>query len=139
MEQLIFRDRRGSNSTKWNFLTDRFTRDDLMGLWVADMDFVAADCIRKALTDRIEYGVFGYDKVPESYYQAFINWEKKYHNYNVERSWIRYAPGVVSAFTWFIELFTHKGDAVMVQSPVYYPFMASVRNADRPLVTSELV
>ena len=65
MEELIYRDRRGSNSSKWNHLTGRFTREDLLGLWVADMDFAAPACVREALARQVEFGVFGYD-IPRS-------------------------------------------------------------------------
>ena len=89
MEELIYRDRRGTNSNKWNHLTGRFTREGLLGLWVADMDFAAPACVREALRRKVDFGVFGYDTAPDSYYEAFIRWEKTYHGYAVQRDWLR--------------------------------------------------
>ena len=139
MEELIYRDRRGTDCSKWNGLGKKFTRDDLMGLWVADMDFAAAQCVRDTLREKVEFGVFGYDVVPESYYQAFINWEKTYHSYEVKRRWLRYSPGVVAAFNWFVQMLTQPGDAVLIQTPVYYPFMSAATDNGCRLVKNELV
>lgn len=71
MEELIYRDRRGTNASKWNRLSPRFTREDLLGLWVADMDFAAPACVREALHKQVDFGVFGYDVTPDAYYEAF--------------------------------------------------------------------
>ncbi|MDD3164332.1 MAG: pyridoxal phosphate-dependent aminotransferase [Oscillospiraceae bacterium] len=139
MEELIYRDRRGTNCSKWNHYGNQFQHENLMGLWVADMDFAAAQCVRDALQRHVSFGVFGYDVTPESYYDAFVRWEKTYHNYDVARAWIRYSPGVVAAFNWFIQMMTVPGDAVLIQSPVYYPFANAVRENHRTLVESELV
>lgn len=138
-EELIYRERRGTNSSKWNALHKKFSRDDLMGLWVADMDFAAAACIRDALRKHVDFGVFGYDITPESYYEAFIQWEQTYHGYTVQREWLRYAPGVVAAFNWFIQLLTKPGDGVLIQTPVYYPFMSAALDNGCRLVKSELI
>ena len=139
-EQLLFRDRRGTNAMKWNHL-DRigFKGQDLLGLWVADMDFAAPDCVRQALMRAGEFGVFGYDAVPAGYHDAFINWEREYHGYEVQREWLRFSPGVVTGFYWFVRLMTEPGDAVMILTPVYYPFMSAVNDQGRKLVKCELV
>ena len=108
MEELIYRDRRGTNSNKWNHLTGRFTREGLLGLWVADMDFAAPACVREALRRKVDFGVFGYDTAPDSYYEAFIRWEKTYHGYAVQRDWLRYSPGGVAAFNWFVPVRRHR-------------------------------
>ena len=139
MEELIYRDRRGTNSNKWNHLTGRFTREGLLGLWVADMDFAAPACVREALRRKVDFGVFGYDTAPDSYYEAFIRWEKTYHGYAVQRDWLRYSPGVVAAFNWFVQLFTQPGDGVLVQTPVYYPFLSAATDNGCRLICSELV
>lgn len=139
MEELIYRDRRGTNSNKWNHLTGRFTREGLLGLWVADMDFAAPACVREALRRKVDFGVFGYDTAPYSYYEAFIRWEKTYHGYAVQRDWLRYSPGVVAAFNWFVQLFTQPGDGVLVQTPVYYPFLSAATDNGCRLICSELV
>ena len=139
-EQLVYRDRRGTNSMKWNSLKRiGFSRDDLLGLWVADMDFASPECVRKAMVEASDYGVFGYDAAPQAYYDGFINWEKTFHGYEVKREWLRFAPGVVTGFYWLIRLLTEPGDGVIILTPVYYPFMSAIQDQGRKLVKSELV
>lgn len=139
MEELIYRDRRGTNASKWNRLSPRFTREDLLGLWVADMDFAAPACVREALHKQVDFGVFGYDVTPEAYYEAFLHWEKTYHGYEPQRAWLRYSPGVVAGFNWLIQLLTKPGDGVLVQTPVYYPFLSAATDNGCRLVENELV
>ena len=139
MEELIYRDRRGTNASKWNRLSPRFTREDLLGLWVADMDFAAPACVREALHKQVDFGVFGYDATPEAYYEAFLHWEKTYHGYEPQRAWLRYSPGVVAGFNWLIQLLTKPGDGVLVQTPVYYPFLSAATDNGCRLVENELV
>ena len=139
-EQLIFRDRRGTNAMKWNHL-DRigFRGENLLGMWVADMDFAAPECVREALRSAADFGTFGYDFPPPDYHDAFMAWERDRHGLNVERDWIRFSPGVVTGFFWLVKMLTEPGDAVLIQSPVYYPFMSAVEDQGRRLVRSELV
>lgn len=139
MEELIYRDRRGTNASKWNRLFPRFTREDLLGLWVADMDFAAPACVREALHKQVDFGVFGYDVTPDAYYEAFLHWEKTYHGYEPQRAWLRYSPGVVAGFNWLIQLLTKPGDGVLVQTPVYYPFLSAATDNGCRLVENELV
>ena len=139
MEELIYRDRRGTNASKWNRLSPRFTREDLLGLWVADMDFAAPACVREALHKQVDFGVFGYDVTPDAYYEAFLHWEKTYHGYEPQRAWLRYSPGVVAGFNWLIQLLTKPGDGVLVQTPVYYPFLSAATVNGCRLVENELV
>ena len=139
MEELIYRDRRGTNASKWNRLSPRFTREDLLGLWVADMDFAAPACVREAMHKQVDFGVFGYDVTPDAYYEAFLHWEKTYHGYEPQRAWLRYSPGVVAGFNWLIQLLTNPGDGVLVQTPVYYPFLSAATDNGCRLVENELV
>ena len=139
-EQLIFRDRRGTNAMKWNHL-DRigFKGENLLGMWVADMDFASPECVRRALREAADFGVFGYDAAPKEYHEAFIAWEKERHGLEIEREWIRFSPGVVTGFYWLVKMLTEPGDSVLIQTPVYYPFMSAVEDQGRKLVRSELV
>ena len=139
MEEWIYRDRRGANASTWNRLSPRFTREDLLGLWVADMDFAAPACVREALHKQVDFGVFGYDVTPDAYYEAFLHWEKTYHGYEPQRAWLRYSPGVVAGFNWLIQLLTKPGDGVLVQTPVYYPFLSAATDNGCRLVENELV
>ena len=87
----------------------------------------------------VSKGTFGYYRTPDSYYEAFINWEKEQHGFEVKKEWIRFSPGVVSAFYWIVQFMTNPGDAVIVTTPVYYPFMNSVKDNGRTLITCDLV
>lgn len=137
-ECLRYVDRRNTNCSKWDDLKGTFGREGLQAMWVADMDFQVPECVRKALGAYVEQGVFGYYKTPESYYEAFMQWEQEVHNYTVQREWIRVTPGVVPAVNWFLHIMTRPGDAVLVLTPVYYPFLNAVKDNDRKLVCCDL-
>ncbi len=138
-EEILYRDRKGTDCNKWDSLEDRFGASDLIPLWVADMDFEAPACVREALAACGQNGLFGYYRVPERYFQAFISWEKKYHGYEVRREWLRYSPGVVAALNWLVQILTQPGDGVGVMTPVYYPFMNAVNDNGRTLVDCPLL
>lgn len=139
MEKLEFVDRRNTNSSKWDGLNKQFGRDGLHAMWVADMDFKVPQCVRKALSDYVDLGAMGYMAVPESYYGAVMDWEKSVHGYEIKRQWMRFSPGVVAAFHWAVQIFTEPGDAVIVNTPVYYPFFHAVTSNGRKLIKSDLV
>jgi cystathionine beta-lyase len=99
---LKYVDRRKTNSSKWDGLKTVFQSEDLLPLWVADMDFKVCDCVLKKLDEYLKFGVFGYYVEPKQYKESFIKWEQAYHNYKVHEDWIRYSPGVVPAINWLI-------------------------------------
>ena len=86
-----------------------FGEEGLHAMWVADMDFKIPQCVQKALHEYVDFGAIGYYRIPDGYYDAFINWEKKHFNFKVKREWLRFAPGVVAAFNWMIQMLTKKG------------------------------
>lgn len=116
--------RRGTNSVKWDVAKE----DGVIPMWVADMDFQAAPCIRQALKERMDHGVFGYTLVPNSYYESIISWFDRRHQWHIERDWIIYTSGVVPAISAIIKVLTEPGDKVLVQTPVYNCFFSSIRN-----------
>ena len=132
-------ERRNTNSLKWDALEERFGDKDLLALWVADMEFKTPDSIREALKERVEHGVFGYTKLPESYYNEYKKWHKENFNISVEKEWIRFAPGIVQAILWVIHAYTDVNDSIVIMPPVYYPFANSIRNSGRKLVESPLI
>ena len=132
-------ERRNTNSLKWDALKERFGDSELLALWVADMEFKTPECIREALIERVDHGVFGYTKLPESYYDEYKSWHMKKYNIDIEKKWIRFAPGIVQAILWVIQAYTKKDDAVIIMPPVYYPFANSIRNSGRKLVESPLL
>lgn len=139
MSQVIYKDRLGTDCNKWDGCEEKFGDEHLLPLWVADMDFEAPSCVKQALKKYVDFGVFGYYQIPNRYYEAFINWEKTYHDYDVKKEWIRFAPGVVPAFNWLIHILTNERDGVLITPPVYYPFKDAVVNNNRTLVESPLM
>ena len=138
-ESIEFVNRRGTDSAKWDDLSGLFSRDDLQPMWVADMDFRSPRCVFAAIEEYLKTGVVGYYNPRDSYDQAFIDWERKYHGYEVQREWLRFSPGVVPAFNWLVQILTAPGDSVLVQPPVYYPFFHAAQNNGRKLVRSSLI
>lgn len=139
MSQVIYKDRFGTDCNKWDGCEEKFGDENLLPLWVADMDFEAPSCVKQALKEYVDFGVFGYYQIPNRYYEAFINWEKTYHDYDVKKEWIRFAPGVVPAFNWLIHILTNEQDGVLITPPVYYPFKDAVVNNNRTLIESPLM
>lgn len=139
MGRVIYKERKNTQSTKWDGCKAQFGRDDLLPFWIADMDFEVPDCVKKALADYVDQGVFGYFMPPVEYKDAFIRWEEKYHGYQVKREWMRFSPGVVPAINWLLHILTAENDAVIIMPPVYYPFRDAIVDNKRKLVESPLV
>ena len=141
MDRLVssgLENRIGSNCLKWDGLKSRFGNENLIAMWVADMDFKTPQPVIDALKERVEHGIFGYHMPPDSYYEAFINWEREKHGYDVKREWIRFSPGVVPALFWFINILTNPGDSCIVMGPVYYPFHHAIEEKNRRLIFNNL-
>ena len=117
-------ERRGTNCVKW----DESPSADVIPLWVADMDFRVAPAIQKALQERVEHGVFGYNIVPESYYEAVISWFRRRHQWEIQRQWILYTTAVVPAMSCVIKALTMPGEKVLILSPAYNCFFSSIKN-----------
>lgn len=127
--------RRGTNSYKWD--CDEMS-DDVIPLWVADMDFETAPCIQQALIKRMQHGCFGYTAVPQSYYDATVNWFSRRHGWTPKREWFIYTSGVVPALSAIIKAMTAPGDKVLVCTPVYNCFFSSIRNNGCQILESKL-
>ena len=138
-ESLIYIDRNGTDCVKWDGTREQFGEAGLLPLWVADMDFQAPACVREAVSAWAAHGAFGYYKVPERYYRAFLRWERDRHSYAVEQDWLRFSPGIVSALYWLVQILTRPGDPVTVLTPVYYPFLNAIRDNGRTLAPCALV
>lgn len=139
MERLIYKERKNTNCEKWDGLKEKFGQEDLLPLWVADMDFEAAKCIQDALKSYVSQGTYGYYSDHDSYLGAFINWQEDNHNVKLDKKWIRYAPSVVTSINWIIQILTRLNDSIIVLTPVYYPFFNAIENNNRKLVKSELI
>lgn len=128
-------ERRDTNSYKW----DSLDMEHVIPLWVADMDFKTAPCIIEALRKRVEHGIFGYTRVPDTYYQATIEWFARRHNWNIKASDIIYTSGVVPAISAIIKALTVPGDKVIIQTPVYNCFFSSIGNNECEASENELI
>ncbi len=127
-------ERRGTNCVKW----DESPSADTIPLWVADMDFRVAPAIQEALQRRVEHGVFGYNIVPESYYQAVISWFQRRHQWTISREDILYTTAVVPAMSVVIKALTMPGEKVLILSPAYNCFFSSIRNNGCEVLESPL-
>lgn len=127
--------RRNTNSYKW----DMAKEEGVIPMWVADMDFQTAPCITDAIKKRAEQGIFGYNLVSDSYYNAIINWFDKHHQWKIEKDWIIYTSGVVPAISCCIKALTLPGEKVLVQTPVYNCFFSCITNSGCQIVENELV
>ena len=127
-------ERRGTNCVKW----DESPSDDVIPLWVADMDFRVSPAIQKALLQRVEHGVFGYNIVPESYYEAVISWFRRRHQWEIQRQWILYTTAVVPAMSCVIKALTMPGEKVLILSPAYNCFFSSIKNNGCEVLESPL-
>ena len=127
--------RRGSHCYKW----DLPKNDDVIPMWVADMDFKAAPAIRRAIQQRVEHGVFGYTLVPDSYYNAIINWFHRRHQWDIKKEWIIYTTGVVPAVTCAIKAIAQPGENVVMQTPAYNCFFTCIKNSGCQIVENRLV
>lgn len=130
-------DRRGSGSLKWDGLRKRFgvEGDDYLPMWVADTEFRVPEAVVEALTRRARHGLFGYAFPAPAYFEAIHGWMQRRHGWEVQEEWIASTPGVVCAVNLLIRTFTDRGDGVVIQPPVYYPFRRGIEdNGCRVLV-----
>jgi len=131
-------DRTGTSCVKWDLTEKFFEENDILPMWVADMDFKTPDFITRAVKDRANHEIYGYTVRPDSYYHSFIKWIKALHNWQVEKDWLLFSPGIVPAVNIAVMAFTKPGDKIIVQPPVYFPFFSAVRDNGRQLVYNQL-
>lgn len=115
-------DRRGSGAIKFDALQERYGSDDLLPLWVADMDFETPPFVVEALRRRLDHPVFGYTAVPAEYRPAIVDWQRERHGWEIRPEWLTYIPGIVKGIGMAIHVFTRPGDRIVVQPPIYHPF-----------------
>ena len=125
-------DRRDTGSVKWHY------NDDTIPLWVADMDFKAAQPILKAIEQVAQHGILGYTKPTAGLYEAIIGWHGSRYGLQLDKQNILFSPGVVPSLALMMNVFTEVGDAVLVNDPIYTPFMTKVEQNGRTLVMSAL-
>lgn len=132
-------DRTNTASYKWDQSKTLFGSDDIVPMWVADMDFPAPDEVIAAIKERASQGIYGYTIKTQSYYDAIIDWQKRRHQWEIQQEWISTSPGVVPALSMLVEVLTEPGDGVIIQTPVYYPFYEVIRMNDRVVIDNKLL
>ena len=130
--------RKGTDCLKYDFAVRRGMPEDVLPLWVADMDFKTTSYVEDAVIERTKHGIFGYTESKEEYFQAIAGWMKRHHNWEVRPEWLIKTPGVVFALAMAVKAFTEKGDSVLIQQPVYYPFSEVIRDNGRVVVSNDL-
>ncbi|MDD2207677.1 MAG: PatB family C-S lyase [Aminobacterium sp.] len=132
-------DRHHTSCEKWDFLKQKFGRDDLLAMWVADMDFTAPPEVIEVLKERVDHGIFGYTGKTESYFESIVQWVDKRHDWKIKPEWICHSPGVVPALSMAVLALTQPGDGIILQTPVYPPFYSSASGQGRHIVENPLV
>lgn len=132
-------DRRGTSCLKYDFQVERRGRDDLLPLWVADMDFVLPENILDDIQKRVSHGIFGYTDPKREYFDSVIGWFYSHFGWEGKPEWITVTPGVVVAISVAVRALTKEGEGVLIQQPVYYPFSEAILLNKRKLVNNQLV
>ena len=132
-------DRKNTRSLKYDFAARRGMPEDVLPLWVADMDFETSSYIEDALVEQAKFGVFGYSEVQTPYFEIVRDWMVRHHGWEPQERWLVKTPGVVFAIAQAIRAYTKKGDYVLIQSPVYYPFRETIEVNDRKVAVNSLV
>ena len=131
-------DRRGSGDLKHGVLKERYGRDDLLPLWVADMDFETPPFITEALQQRLKHSLYGYTVVPDELWITIIQWIQEHHNWLVRRQWLTFIPGIVKGIGMAINVFLKEDEKVIIQPPVYHPFRLTPEGNGRQVVMNRL-
>jgi cystathionine beta-lyase len=131
-------DRRNTGAVKVERCKALYGSEDVLPLWVADMDFRTPDFIFEAIRERCEHPILGYSMPPKEFYPSLISWINEHHNWLVKRQWIGFLPGIVPGLSFAVQSLTKEGDEIIVQPPVYYPFFHVVQNNKRVLVNNPL-
>lgn len=135
-DQII--DRRGTDCVKYDGLQDAFGVEDILPMWVADMDFQVPPVVQEAAMKCCEQGVFGYTFRSDDGKQAFREWVHKHYHWDVKNEWLSSSPGIVTSLALSVRAFTKPGDQIMIMTPVYPPFHAVVKDNGRELVCCSL-
>lgn len=135
-DQII--DRRHTNSSKHDNNAVMFGREDVLDLWVADMDFPVPTPVAEAIKKRAEHPIYGYTFPPASLYEAIVERVDRLYGWKIKKEWIVFNAGVVNGLYSAVEAFSHRGDELIVQPPVYYPFFGAIKNTGRQVIHNPL-
>ncbi len=133
-------ERRNSTSIKWKLIEDDMGEgnDDVIAMSVADMEFKPAPQIVRAIVDAAQHDVFGYDYATDEYFAALAGWMARRHHMEVRPEWVTLSDGVMPAVNTALRAFTHPGDAIVIQRPVYYPFTSAAQHNGLTILNNAL-
>ncbi|MBT8343833.1 MAG: PatB family C-S lyase [Sulfurovum sp.] len=131
--------RQGTHNVKWDEAKKKFGTDDLIPLWVADMDLASPKCVQESMMKRASHPLYGYTIYPDSYYESIQNWMQNRFSWQIEKEWIVPCYGVVPSLNFIISAYTQEGDGIIVQTPIYPPFVSSVDHQNRRVLDNTLV
>lgn len=131
--------RKNTNSIKYDGAVKFKKPNDLLPLWIADMDFKSPAIVSEKLKELAERGVYGYSLIDQDYYQVIQNWYASHYDWNPQKEWLLVTPGIIFAMAMTIRALTNEGDSVLIQRPVYYPFSTVIQRNNRKLINNSLI
>ncbi|WP_082233514.1 MalY/PatB family protein [Halobacillus massiliensis] len=131
--------RKGTRSVKWDYAEELYKSDEVLPMWVADMDFQAPEAVVEALEKRVKHGIFGYTMPDDLIKESIVSWLSNRHQWAIEKDWITYSPGVIPSLHMIIQSLTEPSDSIIIQTPVYPPFYSVIKDHERKLVTNTLI
>lgn len=130
--------RQNTLSFKWDSLKQVFNRDDILPMWVADMDFKAPEEVNQAIIERAKHGIYGYTVIDDDVREAVCKWLKRRHQWSIQKEWLSFSSGVIPALQIAIQALTERNDRILIQTPVYSPFYDVIKNQEREIVKNPL-
>ena len=130
--------REQTRSMNWDNRKAIFNSEEVLPMWVADMDFKAPEAVNNALKERAQHGIYGYTVITEDIRNNVTNWISLKHGWDVETNWLSFSPGVITSLHIAIQTFTNEGDNILIQTPVYTPFFNLIKNGNRQVVENAL-
>jgi len=131
--------RKNTNSIKYDGAVKFKKPNDLLPLWIADMDFKSPAIVSEKLKELAERGVYGYSLIDQDYYHVIQNWYVSHYDWNPQKEWLLVTPGIIFAMAMTIRALTNEGDSVLIQRPVYYPFSTVIQRNNRKLINNSLI
>lgn len=135
----VIHHRKNTRSIKWDMLKSVFNQENVIPMWIADMDFKSPDAINEAIIERAKHGIYGYTTIDDELKQTIKQWLKRRHNWEIQADWLSFSPGVVTSLYIAIQAFTEPKDKILIQTPVYTPFFNMIEQHERVIVENPLI
>jgi len=132
-------DRRNTRSMKWDAIESVFSSNEVLPMWVADMDFKPPQAVNDAIIKRAEHGIYGYTFIDEDVKNTIVNWQKERHHWDIKQDWLSFTPSVVFSLHMAVQALTDPDDKILIQTPVYTPFYSVIEEHGREVVKNPLV